>query len=44
MQLFEKKRKLDNFFEAEEKLMSKATLENSLSEMINDPECRLFVA
>ena len=44
-----KKRKLDIFFETEEKLISKATLEKPIMEMINDPEgspedkLRLFI-
>lgn len=33
-----KKRKLDVFFETEEKIMGKATLEKSIMEIINDPE------
>lgn len=33
-----KKRKLDVFFETEEKLMGKMTLEKSIMEIINDPE------
>ncbi|XP_015588870.1 protein sly1 homolog [Cephus cinctus] len=45
-----KSRRLDTFFEIEEKIMSKQTLDRSILEIINDPECgtpedklRLFV-
>ncbi|XP_047486346.1 sec1 family domain-containing protein 1-like [Penaeus chinensis] len=34
-----KSRKLDVFFETEEKIMGRATLEKPLLEIINDPEC-----
>lgn len=33
-----KQRKLDNYFEMEERLMSKATLSQSLMDVITDPE------
>ena len=45
-----KSRRLDTFFELEEKIMSKQTLDRSILDIINDPECgspedklRLFI-
>ncbi|OXU18461.1 protein sly1 homolog [Nasonia vitripennis] len=36
-----KSRRLDTFFELEEKIMSKQTLDRSILDIINDPECGL---
>lgn len=36
-----KSRRLDTFFEIEEKIMSKQTLDRSVLDIINDPECGL---
>lgn len=39
---FKQSRKLDVYFEYEEKIMSKSTLDKSLLDMISDPDGKYF--